>query len=214
MPLLSCFTRRGGGSTHRHGGIMKILLAVPTSRYIENECYVSLYGMTKRGKVDIIVPGGYSVDVTRNNIAKYALENKYDYIMWVDSDIIVPKDTLVKLLSHNKDIVSGVYAYKTLGAKQVVAKRFDSEGEYEDLTISEIRESKKLIKVDGVGFGCVLTKTEIFDKINYPWFVFTQESGEDIYLCRKAQNAGYEIYLDPTVLCGHIGTVNYNIKEG
>ena len=195
---------------------MKILLAIPSARYIETECVTSLFEMEKTGDIELFIPKSYSVDVGRNIIAKYAQENGFDYIMWVDSDMILPKNTLVRLLSHDKDIVAGVYSYKVLGNKEVVAKRFQDETreEYDNLTIKEIKESKGLIEVDRFGFGCVLTKTSVFDKIPYPWFIYTQEMGEDIFFCRKAQNEGYKLWLDTDVICGHIGQINYDIKKG
>ena len=191
---------------------MKILLAIPSARYIETECILSLFAMKRKGKMEMLSPSGYAVDVSRNIIAKYAMENQFDYILWVDSDMIIPPDTLAKLLSHDKDIVAGVYALKLLNNKDAVVKRFkQDEDEYENVTIKEIRETKDLMKVDGFGFGCVLTKVSMFEKIPYPWFIYTQEMGEDIYFCRKAQNEGYELWLDPTIRCGHIGQINYNI---
>lgn len=195
---------------------MKILLAIPSARYIETECVTSLFEMEKTGNIELFIPKSYSVDVGRNIIAKYAQENDFDYIMWVDSDMILPKNTLVRLLSHDKDIVAGVYSYKVLGNKEVVAKRFQDETreEYDNLTIKEIKESSGLIEVDGFGFGCVLTKVSVFKEIPYPWFIYTHEMGEDIYFCRKAQNEGYKLWLDTDVICGHIGQINYDIKKG
>ena len=195
---------------------MKTLLAIPTARYIETECIESLFGMKKKGKVEMLIPRSYSVDVARNIIAKYAQEHKFDYIMWVDSDIIIPKDTLVKLLSHEKEIVSGVYSYKRLNGGEVVAKRFidKKKEDYQDIKISEIKEASGLMQIDGMGFGCVLTKVSVFDKIPFPWFIYTQDMGEDIFFCRKAMNEGYKLWLDTDVICGHIGTVNYDIKKG
>jgi glycosyltransferase involved in cell wall biosynthesis len=87
---------------------MKILLAIPSARYIEVECITSIFSMKKKRGMELFIPCSYSVDVARNNIAKYAKDHKFDYIFWVDSDIILPKDALMKLLSHDKDIVSGV----------------------------------------------------------------------------------------------------------
>ena len=52
----------------------------------------------------------------------------------------------------------------------------------------------------------------MFDKIPYPWFIYTLEMGEDVYFCRKAQNAGYELFLDTDIICGHRGSVNFDIK--
>lgn len=193
---------------------MKILIAIPAARYIETECMTSIFAMEKRPyETEIFVPKGYSIDVSRNIIAKYAQENGFSHILWVDSDIMLPKDTLKRFVGAKKDFVAGVYSYKTLGTKEIVAKRFASDDEYENITIKEIKESKGLIPIDGVGFGCVLTKVKMFDKIQYPWFIYTQEMGEDIFFCRKAQNAGYELYLDTDVICGHIGTVNYDIRK-
>ena len=195
---------------------MKTLLAIPNSRFIEPECFLSVYELEKTGEVTLYMPPSHSIDLTRNLIAKYALDEGYDYILWVDSDMTLPKDALTKLMSHDKDIVSEVYTYKQLGGTNAVAKRFiPTENDvYEDIPLEEIQSHKGIMEVDGVGFGCVLTKTEIFNHIKDPWFVLTHGMGEDIDFCRKAQNAGYKIYLDTEVLAGHIGKILYNIKEG
>lgn len=192
---------------------MKTLIAIPTSRDIDIQCAASLIGMKRKGKIGVFAPRSYSIDASRNLIVDFAIEHKFDYILWADSDMIFPKDTFLKLMKHEKDIVSGVYAYKLLNNKNAVAKRFapGKEDFYEDIPLKEIREENKLIKVDGVGFGCVLTKVDIFKKIEKPWFVYDPEMGEDIYFCRKAQFAGYKIFLDTSIKCGHVGSVNYNI---
>ena len=194
---------------------MKTLIAIPTSRDIEIQCAASIIGMEREGRIGVFCPQSYSIDASRNLIVEHALEIGYDYIMWIDSDMILPKNTLTTLTSHDKDIVSGVYAYKLIGAENAVTKRFKDKAKdiYEDIPLKEITESKRLIEVDGVGFGCVLTKVDVFQHIKKPWFRYTPNMGEDIYFCRKAQKAGYQVYLDTSILCGHVGSVNYNIKE-
>ena len=194
---------------------MKTLIAIPTSRDIEIQCAASIIGMEREGRIGVFCPQSYSIDASRNLIVEHALEIGYDYIMWIDSDMILPKNTLTTLMSHDKDVVSGVYAYKLIGAENAVAKRFKDKAKdiYEDIPLKEITESKRLIEVDGVGFGCVLTKVDVFRHIKKPWFRYTPNMGEDIYFCRKAQKAGYQVYLDTSILCGHVGSVNYNIKE-
>jgi GT2 family glycosyltransferase len=194
---------------------MKTLIAIPTSRDIEIQCAASIIGMEREGRIGVFCPQSYSIDASRNLIVEHALEIGYDYIMWIDSDMILPKNTLTTLMSHDKDVVSGVYAYKLIGAENAVTKRFKDKAKdiYEDIPLKEITESKRLIEVDGVGFGCVLTKVDVFRHIKKPWFRYTPNMGEDIYFCRKAQKAGYQVYLDTSILCGHVGSVNYNIKE-
>jgi GT2 family glycosyltransferase len=193
---------------------MKTLIAIPTSRDIEIQCAASIIGMEREGRIGVFCPQSYSIDASRNLIVEHALEIGYDYIMWVDSDMILPKNTLTTLMSHDKDIVSGVYRHKLLFGKNVVAKRFipDKKDTYEDLTIEEVKEPK-LIEIDGVGFGCVLTKVDVFRNIKKPWFQYSPAMGEDIYFCRKAQKAGYKIWLDTSIKADHIGTVRFDIKE-
>ena len=192
---------------------MKILIAIPTSREIDIQCAASLIGMKRKGKIGVFAPQSYAIDASRNLIVEHALEIGYDYILWVDSDMILPKNTLLRLLSHNKDIVSGVYSYKVINGENAVVKRYSKTDEdtYEDVSLKEIRETKELMLVDGIGFGCVLTKVNIFNKIEQPWFRYDKDLGEDIFFCRKAQETGIEIFVDPTVKAGHVGQVNYNI---
>lgn len=191
---------------------MKILIAIPTSREIEIQSAASIIGMDRPdARIGVFCPQSYSIDASRNQIVEHALEIGYDYILWIDSDMIIPKNTLIQLLSHEKDLVSGVYAYKLLNGKNAVAKRFKENDVYEDIPLSEIRAEEKIIEIDGVGFGCVLTKVDMFRNIKKPWFKYSPTMGEDIYFCRKAQKAGYKVYLDTSIKCGHIGSVNYDI---
>ncbi len=46
----------------------------------------------------------------REKIRRYFLENKYDYLFFLDSDIFIPKNSVQLLLSHNKDNV-GFYVH-------------------------------------------------------------------------------------------------------
>lgn len=190
---------------------MKILIGIPTSREIEIECAASLIGMKRKGRVGVFAPNSYCVDASRNMIVEHALENNYDYIFWVDSDMIVPKDGLLNLLSTGKDIVCGACSYKIIGCKDAVAKRLNDEGLYMDIPLKEVREAKELIELDATGFGCVLTKVDVFRKIPAPWFVYKPDFGEDIYFSIKARENGYQLWLDPRVRLGHIGKVNYNV---
>ena len=39
---------------------MKILLAIPSARYIETECVTSLFEMEKTGDIELFIPKSYS----------------------------------------------------------------------------------------------------------------------------------------------------------
>ena len=46
---------------------------------------------------------------SRNILRKIALTKDYDYFLSLEQDVIPPKDIIERLLSHKKDIVSGIY---------------------------------------------------------------------------------------------------------
>jgi glycosyltransferase involved in cell wall biosynthesis len=189
---------------------MKTVIAIPNSRTIEIETAASLIGMTRKGRIAVFAPANYCIDASRNIIVDYALENNADYIFWCDSDMIVPKDALIKFLASGKDIICGACSYKVLGCKDAVAKR-KIDGGYKDIPLKEVREAKNLIELDATGFGCVLTKVDVFRKLPKPWFVYKPDFGEDIYFSELAKEHGYQLWLDPSVRLGHIGKVNYNV---
>ena len=72
---------------------------------------------------------------------------------------------------------------------------------------------KGLRKVEVVGAGCLLIKSDVFKKIKPPYFKFlkddpaTEDGGSisaDNFFCRKLKDAGIEVYVDTRICCGHI----------
>ena len=117
---------------------------------------------------------------SRNLILDYALKNNYDYVLMLDSDVLVPKDIIEKLLNHKKDIVSGLY-YNYFNEKLLpVAWTLFTEQEFQELKnkyhISQPRleirrhltqeeaSSNKLIEVLYPSAGCMLISRKVFDE--------------------------------------------------
>jgi hypothetical protein len=75
----------------------------------------------------------------------------------------------------------------------------------------------ELIKVEGVGMGCMLMKTKVFEDLVKPYFEFTyiEETqdwfGEDFNLLTKLRNKGYDVFIDSmlSVDIKHVGTYEY-----
>ena len=65
-------------------------------------------------------------------------------------------------------------------------------------------------KCGGVGFGCVLIKTDVLFEVAAKfktWFEPMNGFGEDLSFCWRARECGYDVLLDPNVKCGHIGHI-------
>jgi hypothetical protein len=154
----------------------------------------------------------------------------YDFIFWLDSDIIFSPKQIMRLINHDKDIVSGMYLMQGGQSYAMVEKgNWDFEkiksngGEFEFVSrerADELKTAGKLCEVEYNGFGFMCMKKGVFENIPYPWFPaltfnfdyvndkgikihVSDFSSEDVGFCRKAIESGFKIYVDPTIRVGH-----------
>lgn len=190
-----------------------ILIAIPTARYIEPDTFKSIYDLDipEGYNVEFQYFYGYRVDQVRNLIADWTIRG-YDYLFAVDHDVTFAKDTLRKMLDHDKDIISGIYRQR-LEPQRIEIFGFDGQRiDYNTV------HGKDLVQIGGCGFGCVLVKKEVFDAVSYPHFEYhhaldhANTISEDTDFCKKAISQGFTIWCDPSILCGHIGSTTMTVK--
>ena len=134
----------------------------------------------------------------------------YDKVIWIDSDISWNVEDFMKLYESNHDIVSGIY----FNEEGVPLFTFNEEDIYFDH--KQLKYKEYPFEVFGIGFGFVAMKSGVFENVSRPWFEtefqkITNDDGREMFIpwgedfswCIKAQNAGYAIYLDPSIRVGH-----------
>lgn len=137
-------------------------------------------------------------------------EVTYDKMIWIDSDISWSPEQFMKLYESRFDIVSGIY-FNEEGVPLFTFKENDIYFDH-----SKLKYKEYPFEVFGVGFGFVAIKSGVFESIPRPWFEtefqkITNDDGKEMFIpwgedyswCIKAQNAGYKIYLDPSIRVGH-----------
>jgi GT2 family glycosyltransferase len=194
----------------------KILIGIPTAKYIEPETFKSIYDLDVPENVEVTFQYfyGYNIDQIRNLIAEWA--TRYDYLFSVDSDIVLPKDCLVKMLNHDVDIVSGVYIQRKPGKEILEIYRNNVNGGMNNVPYDQLLPAG-LHEINGCGFGCVLVKSDVIRKIGYPQFKYhsalnhANTISEDVDFCRKAANVGAKLFVDSTIVCDHIGSTVFKI---
>lgn len=152
----------------------------------------------------------------RNNLVKMAMEADTNYILWLDSDISFPSTIALRLLAHDENVVAGNYVTRQLPHRSVAFPKFEKW----DNTL-DFENDIQLSNVEAIGFGCVMMKTSIFKEIKNPWFEFVWSEdyntfyGEDITLCKKLLNLGYEIKVDNLLSkeLRHLGTYAFGSKD-
>ena len=144
----------------------------------------------------------------------------YDYIMWIDSDVVFTPDHFFKLLQDDKDIVSGLYMMSD-NTHYATVEDWDDDfflkhGHFQFLNREMVQAKQgKLFTADYTGFGWVLVKKGVFESLQYPWFqpVWTEYNidgkivrdftMEDVAFCKMIKEKGYDVWIDPAVIVGH-----------
>lgn len=124
------------------------------------------------------------------------------HVLFIDDDMIMPANGLMRLLQHNVPIVGGLYFARTPPHLPIAYRRVE-----ENQWVAITNTCAGLQEVDAIGAGFLLVKTEVFKKLQRPWFEFSDKMGEDMYFCLQAQEAGYTILLDGDVVCRHLSTI-------
>lgn len=161
-------------------------------------------------KWSVIISNRGRIDDLRNSaIFQVLKEDCFSHILFLDIDHYHHPDTIVKLLTHNLPVVSGLSFRRSEPYDPIMFKWEDEK--YRNITTWP---KDSLVEVDAVGGASLLVKTSVFKDINKPYFEFTKYNGgtvsEDITFCRKLKEAGYKIYCDTSCTNDHIGTLNVN----
>jgi hypothetical protein len=180
----------------------KLAILVPTRDTVHSQfayCLAQLIKTTSEAGIDTYLFFDSSTILLnqREKLIENAKDIKCDYVLWLDSDMMFPSTTALRLLSHNKDIVACNYMKRSKPLKTVA---------YTDLRNWDswlpLEPKDDLIKVEGVGMGCMLMKTEIFNSLQKPYFEFTYKGdtqdwyGEDFMLLTKLRLNEFNVYID------------------
>ena len=160
------------------------------------------------------------VDALRDQAVTLAQREGFSHLLFLDVDMNWPTDVLMRMLAHHdRGVVSGLYVQKAAPYAPIALRgQFHDPGSIVDQYFYDQEydqpDDDGLRVVDIVGMGCALIPMAVFAAIGpRPWFEYRNDDDgwprvtEDVPFCQKAKAAGFNIYLDPTVKCGHIATI-------
>ena len=198
---------------------MKTIIAIPCMDMVHTEFMRSLLQMKRVGdEVGFVISSSSLVYDARNNLAKQAIENGFDRILWLDSDMSFNPDLMARLMAdmdeNNLEIVGGIYFARKAPVVPVCYQKvgyFHNE-ETEEVTPAALNyydyPQDQLFPVEGIGFGAVLVSVDLVkrvqDKFGLP-FSPILGFGEDLSFCIRARDVGATIMCDSRVKCGHVG---------
>jgi hypothetical protein len=185
---------------------MKVLFSSPTYGPVDPQAlrtqraaimHAAGHGVTWVGDVS---PDRMGFAAARNTVAQAALETEADAVFWCDSDVTLPADAISRLVVEEKDFITGIYTQRYPPYWPLVAYLNPATDTFQWWSQMP---TDVVAPVDGCGFGCVLTSTNLLRAVGAPWFAFAKYS-EDFDFCVKAKRAGFQLFAHTGVLCGHL----------
>lgn len=177
-----------------------IVVATPTHGEVQATFAMDLIALLKHSQAEWVVCQGSYIPNNRIALVRQALEMNASHILFIDSDMRFPPDSIDRLLKANKDII-GANCKQRTQAEWTARK----DGKF-------VQPGKGLEEVDTLGFGVILISINVFN-MPEPWFAMpyhTQEKkliGEDVYFCTVAKEQGYKTWVDHDLIVKHTGTV-------
>lgn len=197
----------------------RIMVAVPTDGRIDIDAEKCIRKLEKDmwGRkdisVDVVIEEGTVIHNERQDLAEIAIENKYDYVLWIDSDMVFDSDILLDLIASGKDIVTGICFMRKMPYEPCIYKKLRMGMNPDEMEIEKYLDypRDKEFQIEGCGLAMCLVKTEVLKRITdeeghcfYPIKKCGQGFGEDLSFCIRARKYGYTIWANPMPIIGHI----------
>jgi hypothetical protein len=206
-----------------------LAILIPSMDHWDNKFALSLlqvvatlhqHPIAKEQTYFIINHSGSMLTMNREGMVLAALKSdpKITHILFLDSDMTFPADTVHWLVHRNEPIVIANYNRRTIPTYPVT-RGLDSR------FLATLDSSTGLQPIKCGGLGVAMFKREVFDKVPRPWFHFEWYpdpqkageflmNGEDTWLFKRAQKAGYQVLVDHDLSkqVTHVGQFEYTYR--
>lgn len=201
---------------------MKVLLFCPTYR-LEPETVDSIMRLDPAGhelhlhftRWNPCGVGHYNILYHYRRARDIVLRNEFDALLIVESDMIIPPDALRKLAAIEGDIALGLYVHRHWDTVQACRPNAQLWPRSANPTISAWVSDHpeqwraawgRVIQVAGSGLGCILIHRRVLESLQFRLHDFGGKwipADADTYFHDDAANAGFSIFCDLSVVCGH-----------
>lgn len=195
---------------------MRYLVAIPCMDMIHVDFFRSVLGMTKLEGTRFSMTMSSLIYDARNSLAKQAITEGYDRVLWLDSDMVFDADLMERLaadMDKGHDLVAGLYfkrkaplapvIYADMGHMEVEG------GGYKPYALPmEDYPPDQIVPIKGCGFGVCMTSVELIKRVVERFglpFSPILGFGEDLSFCARAGELGANMVCDTAIKAGHIG---------
>lgn len=202
---------------------MRTMIAVPCMDMMHSDFVISLTGLRHDGNVRFTYSCSSLVYDSRNSLARRAIVEGFDRVLWLDSDMKFDSDLLYRLsadLDEGRDLVSGIYVTRKPPIKPVIFKECGYK--HMEVGVKPYAEhyydypKDSIFEVGACGFGGVLMNTSLLKEVEAAYglpFSPILGFGEDISFCLRATELGKKLYCDSSVKLAHVGCYPFTEED-
>jgi hypothetical protein len=137
----------------------------------------------------------------------FALENDFDYLLHLETDIFPPIDVIERLLDSNKKVVGAMYHIELGNKSKLMIQQIEDFG-------NELRESYNLDEADinfvdgdvkkvfSCGLGCVLIHRSVLKEIEFRYEEGSPVHPDSFYFA-DLDSKHIPVYVDTSIYCKH-----------
>ena len=157
----------------------------------------------------------------KNSIIDYAIENNYDYLFFVDSDLVLHPNLIEHLKATNKDIVSEIFWSQWHKGRplepnvwlfdeyDLVPKRLGEKLSEKEMDLRQIKFLNQLripgvYEVGGLGACTLISRAALTEGVNFKSIKNLTIRGEDRFFCIRAAVLGIDLFVDTHYPAYHI----------
>lgn len=188
--------------------IPKILIGLPSTEGIRHAQCIDYFDNMIKPKGSIIMRLHLqSPAQARNMMIDRALAENCSHVFFLDDDICVMPDTLLRLYDHDLPAVGGLYCSRQYPHRPFIFE--ETEGE-EVKYIDIAGKEEKLLQVAATGLGCFLISTWPLRFMEKPWVRLgeIEKDGwcDDIGFFNRLRKQRVRIYVDLGTSVGHVAS--------
>jgi len=207
----------------------KTIILVPVGSHIEPACDEALRQLEKDG-IKVYRKYGFSaIDQGRCVMAQQAIDENYEHLFWIDSDVAFYPGDVYRIINRNCAL-KGQYPFQTAAytVKGWPALTTKFHSDFDKVLFGR---DGALYEVEYAATGFMYTHLSVYEDIKrkfnmkpvkiwggqytvHPWFlpmiIGEDYVGEDFAFCHRAKQAGHTILCDTTIRLAHIGKYSYS----
>ena len=194
---------------------MRTLIAIPTMDMVHTVFFKSMIGMSRVGETGFGITSSSLVYDARNGLARRAIDEGFDRVLWFDSDMDFNSDVMKRLsadLDEGYEMVCGLYFKRKAPIQPCIYKEcgyFHKEKEVTPVALSyDDYPRDQIFEIAACGFGGVMMTVDLLKKVVAEFgqpFSPILGFGEDLSFCKRVTHVGSKMYCDSRVKLGHAG---------